>query len=164
VYEGLALLEGGKVADAVINFDDVIRTADESAQDSKLAAQVFKAEALLRGNPDAKKISEAEKLVRTTLPNLSDDAGLVRAMARNVLGDALRLGKKPPKEALLEGYMWVVVLYKDDPRQWARAAYHASTIFTAIGKKLQGEELAQQLRTRAPNSVWTKKLPPPAGG
>ena len=165
VYEGLALLEAGKTADAVINFDDVIRTADESAEDSKLAAQVFKAEAILRGSPDAKKIAEAEKLLRATLPKLTDDAKLVRAMARNALGDALQLAKKPPKEALLDGYMWVVVLHNEDPRQWARAAYHASTILTAIGKKFEGEKLAQDLRTRAPNSVWTKKLPPaPAGG
>jgi len=165
VFEGLALLEAGKTAEAMLNFDDVIRATDEAANDSKLAAKVFKAEALLRGAPDAKKAAEAEKLIRTTLPELPEDAKLVRAMARNALGDALQAAKKPPKEALLDGYMWVVVLYNDDPRQWARGAYHASTILTATGKKFEGEQLAQQLRSKAPNSPWTKKLPPaPAGG
>jgi hypothetical protein len=164
VYEGLAMLEAGKVADALLNFDDVIRTADEGAQDSKIAAQVFKAEALLRGAPDAKKIAEAEKLLRKVMPDIPEDSRLIRAMARNALGDALRLAKKPPKEALLDGYMWVVVYYKEDPRQWARAAYHASTILTAIGKKFDGEELAQSLRSRAPDSPWAKKLPPAPQG
>lgn len=163
VYEGLALLEAGKAADALLNFDEVIKNGDDAAVDSKRAAQVFKAEALLRGSPDAKKIADAEKLLRTAIPEIAEDAKLVRAMARNALGDALRLGKKPPKEALLDGYMWVVVLYNEDPRQWARAAYHASTILTETGKKFDGENLAQQLRTRAPGSVWAKKLPPPKG-
>jgi tetratricopeptide (TPR) repeat protein len=165
VYEGLALLEAGKTADALLNFDDVIRSAEESAKDSKLAAQVFKAEALLRGTPDPTKIANAEKLIRQTLTELPDDARLVKAMARNALGDALRLSKKPPKEALLDGYMWVHVYYKEDPRQWARATYHAANIFNAIGKKFEGERLAEALRTQAPNSEWTRKLPPaPAGG
>ena len=165
VYEGLALMEAGKTADALINFDDVIRTADESAQDSKWAAQIFKAEAILRASPDAKKIAEAEKLIRSTLPNLSDDAGLCEGHGSQRPGRRVRLAKKPPKEALLDGYMWVVVLYKDDPRQWARAASCLDD-FHPDRQETSGRRVGPAIAERGRRTAFGPETPPaaPVGG
>jgi tetratricopeptide (TPR) repeat protein len=166
VYEGLSYLQKGKVQDALLNFNEVLGAPGDTPeiQEQKFAAQVFKGEALLRDAKDPKKIADAEKLLREALKSAPSEARLVKATGYNALGDALLLSKRPAKEALLQGYLRVVVLYPDDAQQLARATYHCVLIFNEIGMKDRAEALAEKLRTGFPNSPWTKKLPAAGSG
>jgi tetratricopeptide (TPR) repeat protein len=159
VFEGLAMSLAGKANDAILNFDEVLQSTAESAAEHRLTAELFKADALLQGNPDAKRLAEAEKLLKKALSETPSANRLAKAVGHNALGDLLRKQKKPPKEALLQGYMYVVVLYDSDPRQAARATYGAYSIFAELGQRSRAEDMAKILRERYPNSAWTKKLP-----
>jgi tetratricopeptide (TPR) repeat protein len=164
VYEGLALMEEGDVTGALGNFDIVLATTDSPAtRDQRLAAQVFKAEAMLKTAKDAKKGAEIEKLLRAALAATPADNRLVKALGHNALGDALRLQKKPPMEILMEGYFYNVVLYNEDGRQLARALYQSQELFKQLGQTDRQETYARELRTKFPDSPWTKKLPAGVG-
>ena len=165
VFEGLAFLEEGDAAGAITNFDIVLAAPDSPAiKEHKLAAQVFKAEAMLKNAKDAKRGAEIEKMLRAALAATPAENKLVKALGHNALGDSLRLQKKPPMETLMEGYFYNVVLYNEDGRQLARALYNAQDLFKQLGQTDRQETYARELRTKFPDSPWTKKLPAGVGG
>ncbi|HVJ83053.1 MAG TPA: hypothetical protein VNC50_18435, partial [Planctomycetia bacterium] len=143
----------------------VLAAPDSPAiKEHKLAAQVFKAEAMLKNAKDAKRGAEIEKMLRAALAATPAENKLVKALGHNALGDSLRLQKKPPMETLMEGYFYNVVLYNEDGRQLARALYNAQDLFKQLGQTDRQETYARELRTKFPDSPWTKKLPAGVGG
>ena len=159
VYQGIAALRQGDPTKAVGLFDQVISSpaSDSETVRQKLAAEIYKGEALVA----AGKAADADKLLRQALEKIPDDDDSyydIKAVGHNALGDALQAGEQPKKVAMLDGYLWVVVVYNRDPDQLARALYNCSQIFAQIGSKDRAQSMAVRLRTDFPNSVWTKKL------
>ncbi|MGL4465611.1 MAG: hypothetical protein ACRC1K_25965 [Planctomycetia bacterium] len=156
VYQGVAALRQNKAKEAVELLDSVIAEAGASpaAKEQKNAAEIYKGEALVAlGNA-----AEAEPLLRKALDEAPAEASYIKAVGRNALGDALMALKKPEKLAMLDGYMWVNVMYDDHPDQLSRALFHLSRIFTTIGQKDRAVQCEARLKTEFPNSEWTKKL------
>jgi tetratricopeptide (TPR) repeat protein len=158
LYQGLAALQRGKPVDAVLSFDDVLKSNVDSpvVREQKRIAKIAKADALVLSNKPA----DAEKLVREAIDELSlEDRVNYLARARNTLGDALAAQKRE-KEAVLDGYMWVHVLYNTDPNEHARAVYNLARLFDKIGYPDRAQQMAELLRTEFGRSQWAKK----AGG
>jgi outer membrane protein assembly factor BamD (BamD/ComL family) len=59
---------------------------------------------------------------------------------------------------LLEGYLWVYQLYNQDSRQYSKALYHCSQIFAELGMRDRAEKLTEILKSKYPESPFTKQL------
>jgi tetratricopeptide (TPR) repeat protein len=155
VYEGLARLRAGKLDEAKASFDQVIQSpnADRESTQQKTVAKVYLGQVMVEKG-DA---SQAESVLRESLSAIPTENSFAKALGHNALGDAI-LANKKPKEAALDGYLWVLVVYNQNPDQLARAMYHLATIFPQIGFPERGEQLAADLKARFPNSEWAKKL------
>ena len=159
--EGLALMEKGDLAAAVKNFDlaaSLGRNVPEAKADV-LAARIFKAEAALRGQPDAARLAATEQQLRLALKEAGPEDRLAKAYGHNALGDVLRMQKRPPKDTLLEGYLRVLTMYPDDVQQLARALFQAQALFQELGQGDRADACREQLRGRFPNTKWAKLLP-----
>lgn len=155
-YAGIAALRQGNLVDAAANFDKVIEgtASDPVATLQRHEAKVYKSEVLIADGKGA----EAENMLRDALKEIPEENVAIRAQAHNALGDAIRIGKNNDKLAMLDGYMWVNVLYDRDPEQLARALYNLSGIFRSIGQPERADQMAARLKNDFPNSDWTKKL------
>lgn len=155
-YAGIAALGKGDLEGALAHFDKIIEGTgtDEASEQQRNAALVYKADILVRRNEPA----DAEKLLRVSLPKISDDNVAIKALGYNTLGDALRATTKNDKLAMLDGYLWVNVLYDRDSEQLARSLYNLTGIFRSLGQPERADELAARLKTDFPESPWTKKL------
>lgn len=155
LYQGLAALQRGKPVDAVLSFDDVLKSTVDSpvVREQKRIAKIAKADALVASNKPA----EAEKLAREAIDELSqEDRVNYLARARNTLGDALAAQKRE-KEAVLDGYMWVHVLYNNDANEHARAVYNLAQLFDKIGYPDRAQQMAELLKVDFGRSQWAKK-------
>lgn len=155
VYQGIAALLQGKHPDALALFEQVIggKGNDRDVLQQKFAAMVYKGRALVESG----KAAEAEAGLRKALEEIPAETLEIKAVGHNALGDALQAQKKS-KDALLDGYMWVVVVYNKHPKELARAMYHASQILPAIGFKEKGASMATMLKDMFPTSEWSQKL------
>ncbi|MBY0589348.1 hypothetical protein K2X85_19405 [bacterium] len=153
-------LRQGKAEEAARLFGDVVRssTAGSTAQWERSLASIGQAEALVQSG----KAEEAEKICRQILddPAVADRPAAL-APLRNVLGDALaKLDRK--KEAVLDGYMWVHVLYSAEETEHARALFHLASLLGDIGYPQYAEQMAQILTTKLGQTEWAKKLQVPS--
>lgn len=156
VLQGIAALKQDKFPEAIQFFDEVIKEKGESAESemARLSALVYKGDAMARSGQAA----EAEKLLRATIDQIPAEEQDIKAVAHNALGDAMKANNKPPKEVLLDGYLWVPVVYNRNAEQTARALFQLAPLFDEIGQKDRGEAMRGRLRTEFPNSTWAKKL------
>lgn len=156
LYEGVAKLKQNQIPAAIAVFDAVLASPSTEANIAlqKNFASAYKGEALAQSG----KFAEAEKLLRTAIEAIPPDQFEVHAVAHNALGDALRAAKRP-KEAILDGYMVVNVMFNRDGEQTARALFNLSELCVEIGQKDRAKDFATRLKTEYPNSSWTKKVP-----
>lgn len=156
VYEGLCALREGKPDEAAALFRQAAESTDESplALREKLKARVLLAESRIQAGAAA----EAEKNLRELLAQIPVEASETKAMAHNALGDALRAQKKPPKESILDGYMWTMIVYNQNPESLAKALFHLSQLFGELGQTDRAEQAASRLKSEFPGSPWTKML------
>jgi tetratricopeptide (TPR) repeat protein len=113
-----------------------------SAIANSLSAQrlrVLRAECEAARGKSAPAVQDLQALIEAS----SDSS--VKALAYNALGDCWRQAQKP-KEALW-AYLWVDVIYHQDPLEHARALYHIVTLF----RELNDEPRAQQFRAKLLN-------------
>jgi tetratricopeptide (TPR) repeat protein len=159
-YLAQVTLEQGKGDEAARLFEDILAsTSSGNAVDwEKSLARIGRAKALvLVGKAD-----EAVSLCQQAL-NDSSLADRPEALAplRNTLGDALEaLGKK--KESVLEGYMWVHVLYSSEEMEHARSLFHLTKLLPEIGYPQYGEQMAQILQSKFGQTEWGRKLEMPS--
>lgn len=155
VYQGLAALRQGNHSVAEQLFKTVIDSpsTDRESTQQKHAAQVYLGQVYV----DTGKAKEAVETLRGALERIPADALYVKALGHNALGDALVASSKP-KDAMLDGYLWVLTIYDKNPAELARAMYHLSELFPQVGSAERGLEMADRLRTEFPDSEWTKKL------
>ncbi len=86
--------------------------------------------------------AEAEKVLLTALAGPTD--GPSKALACNTLGEAFEKAGK--KEEAFWRYLWVDVLYNQDPAEHARALYHLSKLFVSVrGDAKRAEQCKRQL-------------------
>jgi predicted negative regulator of RcsB-dependent stress response len=159
-YQGEIALRQEKSAEAIRFFDDVLRSTAEGsiAREERTLARLGKAAAQVQ----TQSFADAEAGCRSLLADLAKELDVdnaVSASARNTLGDAL-LGQKKTKEAVLEGYLWVHVLYASEQEEHARALFHLANHFKEIGYPAFGDEMADRLRAMK-NSPWSNKLATP---
>lgn len=165
VYRGLAALEQKKAGPALEAFQEVIESSSNApvVKEQKLIARIATVEAMLLSGDPAKG-AQAEELCRKILEDLSaEDRQDLMARARNALGDALRTQKKA-KEAVLDGYMWVHILYNRDANQHARAMYYLAMLFPEIGYPDRAEEMKARLTSDYGQTQWAKMLSDEAKG
>jgi tetratricopeptide (TPR) repeat protein len=159
-YLAQSTLEQGKPEEAARLFADITRSAGqgEAVAWEKGLAQTGQVQSLVAGG----QAEEAERLCRAALANeLFADRSEALAPLRNALGDALLLlGRK--KEAALEGYLWVHILYPKEEAEHARALFQLTTLLGEIGYPQYGEQMAQTLRGKYPATEWARKLQPPS--
>jgi tetratricopeptide (TPR) repeat protein len=155
VYQGLAALKQKKLDDAKRAFEEVMSSAsnDRDVVLQKRVAQVYLGEALV----EEKKTAEAEKLLREALAQIPTEEAELKAIGHNALGDALAANGKP-KEAVLDGYLWVVTIYHRHPDQVARALFHLAQLFPRIGFADHGREMSDRLKAEHPKSEWARRL------
>lgn len=160
VYQSLALLRQGKLSEAASELEAVLRSkgTGPAVVAQKQLAEVLKGEVLVH----AGKPAEAEALLRKSLDAIPRTFTEAKAIGHNALGDAL-LAANQPKDAMLDGYLWVVVIYNQHPDQLARALFRLHGLFGQIGQPDRAKEMAERLRAEFPSSEWTKKLPMKSG-
>lgn len=86
--------------------------------------------------------TDAVKKLESIIERTSDRT--VKAAAYNTIGDCLRRDPKTKKDALY-AYLWVDVVYNDDPMETARAVRRLADLFA----ELKDEERARKYRDRA---------------
>ena len=103
-------------------------------------ARVAQAECLVA----AKKLDEAETLVRSVIKDTTDKQ--VKAVAHNTLGVCYFNNDGRKKEAMWE-FLWVDVVYNQDKVEHAKALYHLWKIFTELGEAERAQECRETLLT-----------------
>ncbi|QDU64165.1 Outer membrane protein assembly factor BamD [Planctomycetes bacterium Pan216] len=155
LYQGIAQVKQGNNTAAISDLDRVIKSpgTDPSIEPLRGAAEIYKGVALFNSG----QVDESEKLIRAALKKIPADSYEIKAVGRNALGDIL-VKKQMPKEAMLEGYMWVVVVYNRTPEEVAKALYNLTQIMPGLGYEDRGKMMQAELQGTYPNSSWTKKL------
>jgi tetratricopeptide (TPR) repeat protein len=159
-YLALVALEQGRGEEAARLFGDILAStnAGGAVDWEKSLARIGRAAALVQsGKPE-----EAVSLCQESLgdESLADRAEAL-APLRNTLGDALvALGKK--KEGVLDGYMWVHVLYSSEEMEHARSLFHLTKLLPEIGYPQYGEQMSQILQTKFGQTEWGRKLQVPS--
>lgn len=154
IYLGVSALRQKRHGEAKDLFQDVINSSktDANTMAQKYSAQVYLGEVLVGEG----KAADAEKLLRKAVEEIPSESAEVLAVGRNALGDALRAGNKP-KDALIDGYMWVLVVYNQNPEQTARALFNLSQLFTSMGDQERAARMMGQLKQDYPASTWAQK-------
>jgi tetratricopeptide (TPR) repeat protein len=153
VAVGRALLNQGKIDEALTSFDKVLATSAEgdSADQQRLAATLGKAAALVA----LKKTDEAIKTVNAFLEKADPENKLLMARAYNILGTAERqVGHS--KEALL-AFLHVDVLYPSVPDAHAEALANLVDLWEQVHKTERANRARKTLEEQYPESPWTKR-------
>jgi len=153
VAAGRALLEQGKIEEALADFDKVLATKAEgdSAEQQRMAATLGKAGALVA----LKKLDEAIKTVDGFLEKADPENAPLMARAYNILGTAQRQAGRT-KEALL-AFLHVDVLYASVPDAHAQALANLVDLWEQVHKTERANRARKTLEERYPESPWTKK-------
>jgi tetratricopeptide (TPR) repeat protein len=157
VAAGRALLEQGKVEEALSNFDRVLATKAEgaSAEQQRMAATLGKAAALVA----MKKPADAIKSVEGFLEKADVENAPLMARAYNVLGTAQRQAGRT-KEAILS-FLHVDVLYASVSDAHAEALANLADLWDDVHKTERANRARKTLDERYPESSWAKKAGKP---
>jgi hypothetical protein len=132
----LVVVKTGKYAEAQKSLDGLVsRLAKGSPQ--QLRARLALAECL--GN--AKDVARAKAEVKAVLDQTKDKA--LRALAYGTMGYCYYLNEQW-QDARWE-FLWVDVIYNQDPREHAKALYYLSEIFGRLGEGDRARECREQL-------------------
>lgn len=102
------------------------------------------------------RLPEAEKLLSDLIETTQQSA--LRARAYNALGEAyFKAGLFP--EARLKFLRVVVLYFKADPVEHAKALYYAGECFQKLGDQTRANQLFRELVTEYPGSPWAAKSP-----
>lgn len=153
VYEGTLLLAEGKAEAAIALFEQTLKDKSFASTEVGQRAAVYRSEALLKLG----RAKEAEKSLRDLIESLDPEQEGIEALAHNALGEVM-LAQQRPKEAMVDGFLWVLVVYPGEPNELARALFHLSRTFPQIGEPERGEQLASRLKSDFPQSRWSKML------
>jgi tetratricopeptide (TPR) repeat protein len=153
VAAGRALLEQGKVEEALTNFDKVLATKAEgaSAEQQRMAATLGKAAALVA----LKKPDEAIKAVEGFIEKADVENAPLMARAYNILGTAQRQAGRT-KEAILS-FLHVDVLYASVSDAHAQALANLADLWEQVHKTDRATRARKTLEDRYPESAWAKK-------
>jgi tetratricopeptide (TPR) repeat protein len=153
VATGRALLNQGKVDEALAAFDKVLATTAEgdSAQQQRLAATLGKAAALVA----SKKSDEAITIVDGFLEKADPENAPLMARAYNILGTAQRQAGHV-KEALL-AFLHVDILYASAHDAHAEALANLAELWEQVHKTERANRARKTLEELYPESPWAKK-------
>jgi len=153
VAAGRALLDQGKIEEALADFDKVLATNAEgdSAQQQRMAATLGKAGALVA----LKKSDEAIKTVEGFLEKADPENVQLMARAYNILGTAQRQAGRP-KEALL-AFLHVDVLYAAVHDAHAEALANLVDLWEQVHRTERANRARKTLEEHYPESPWAKK-------
>lgn len=147
-YLAEAYLATDRAADAAKACETIISLRPEAAYMGELAMQYWTA--LLQTGKTAKLDDLVQKAARS-----GERATAARALVMR--GDMLSAEKKY-KEALEDGYLRVVVLYKNVKEVQPEAIYKAMQAFEAIQQVPYAEKMRSILRSEYPSSDYARKL------
>lgn len=147
-YLAEAYVAVDRSADAVKVCEQVISLRPEAAYMGEMAMSYWTA--LLKTGKTAKLDDLVDKAARS-------GERVVAARALIMRGDILA-AKKQYKEALEDGYLRVIVLYKNIKEVQPEAIYKAMQAFEAIQQVPHAEKMRGLLRSDYPSSDYAKKL------
>ncbi|MCL1909378.1 MAG: hypothetical protein FWG05_00410 [Kiritimatiellaeota bacterium] len=155
-WDGIAAAEIAKIHKKSKKWDEIVKLGDKVVAENPGAAvtSVFAPlywEALLQSG---KSSSRLEKWVDDAIATAS---GSIAAAALNIRGDMLRADKKL-KEALVDGYLRVALMYTKEGETNAEALYKAAEVFSELGQSSYAEKMRAQLNNAHRSSPWTRKL------
>jgi hypothetical protein len=134
----LAVLQAGKYAEAQKALEGLVNQLAKGSP-QQLRARLALAECL--GN--AKDVARAKAEVKAVLDQTKDKA--LRALAYGTMGHCYYLNEQW-QDARWE-FLWVDVIYNQDPREHAKALYYLSDIFGRLGEGDRARECREQLLT-----------------
>jgi tetratricopeptide (TPR) repeat protein len=135
----LVTVQAGKHAEARSGLEALIgKLPDKSPQ--QLRARLALAECLGYAK-DPKDLARAQKEVKAVLDQTKDKA--LRALAYNTMGHCYHLNEQW-QDARWE-FLWVDVIYNQDPQQHAKALYYLSDIFARLGEGERARECREVL-------------------
>ncbi len=157
--KGQILVEQGKVADAVREYDAAlaISAGDEASLTRKREAALGKARALSRLGKHA----DAIKLAKATIDGADPEDRSLLSRGYVVLGGLYRAMDGKEQDALI-AYLTVDLVYNTVPESHAEALYHLSELWGKAREDQRSRQCGQILRDAYPQSGWAKKLA--AGG
>lgn len=152
VLVGRTLQAQDKHAEAVAEFDRVLRMPDDGAevQQQKLTATLGKAESMAATGGVDEAVGMIEKVIQDADPEQKE----LHARAYNALGKCYEEAGKT-KDALL-AYLHVDVLYNTVPEAHAEALFHLAPLWQAIGQGERAREARQTLQERYAGSRWAQ--------
>jgi hypothetical protein len=129
-------MRAGKYTQAQRKLSDLAKVvAPDSAQGLRLQIALAECRAAAGAS------DEAARLLEHLIAKIADPD--LKAAAYNALGDCHRDAKKP-REALWD-YLWVDVVYPQDPQEHARALYHLSRLFQSFKDETRAKQFRDQL-------------------
>ncbi len=147
-YLARIYLGQNKPADALRACQAVIASNPDAGVTSDLAPVYWKS--LLATGQGASLGPTLDEAVRTAPPSIA-------AGALNVRGDLLRAENKL-KEALVDGYLRVIVFHRQQRDAMSEALYKAMEVFETLGQSQHAEKMRTELLTRYSDSDEAKKL------
>jgi hypothetical protein len=133
---------------------------------------ISKCEELFRKNPMTKKDMGIQSVYWSALLKKGDKAKLNRGLAIGIRdgsrptqaaalvmrGDLLGSDKTKTREALIDGYLRVILFYQDEKNSYQEALFKAAKAHTVLNEHHYAEKWRVKLRSQFPNGKWTRQL------
>lgn len=136
------LVRAEKYNEAVTKLNELEKTVPTGTPQA-IRLQITKATCMAATNKVNEAIGQLEGIVAKT----SDKD--VKAAAYNAMGDCHRLASPPQSRSAMWDYLWVDVMYSQNPKEHAKAVYHLSRLFREFNEdkraKTYEEKLAKEL-------------------
>jgi len=178
------LVSGGQPALAIPNLEKILKDYEMLGPDIKAARWL--AEAYMKQNDPKKAVAMCDRIISVNPAAVSGDLAFLywealladnqMARLRKAVSDAIAQGNRAVaakalimrgniekkqgnlKEALVDGYLRVVVLFQDVKEVQPEALYEAAKCFEALGQLSNVEKMRKKLLAEYPDSPYSSQL------
>ncbi len=146
-----AYLAQGNATKATAACEAIIRHDEEAAYKGELAVAYWRA--LMKSGKDAK----LKLLLNQAIASGDQTAAAAALVQRG--NAAMERGATAAncREALIDGYLRVILLYNGEPEAYAEALYMGAKAFDGMQQGARADKLRQQLKAECPTSEWARK-------
>jgi hypothetical protein len=105
-----------------------------------------------------KKGGDTAKLKRALDGAIRDGSRPTQASALVMRGDLFSTDNKKMRDALVDGYLRVIIFYQDEKSAYEEALFKAAAAHTVLNEHHYAEKWRGKLRSQFPRGKWTAKL------
>ncbi len=146
-----AYLAQGNASKAISVCEEITRRNEEAAYMGELAVAYWRA--LMKGGKEAR----LKTLLNQAIASGDQTAAAAALVQRG--NAAMERGSAAAncREALIDGYLRVILLYSEEKEPYAEALYMGAKAFDGMQQGARADKLRQQLKAECPTSAWARK-------